>query len=80
MQQSIGCFAVFPAMIGFVILGHVSSFTAVAMNSRDQYEIIGLRKIFHFIKQTCKSICLKKAFKFATNAVPQLSKVENRVF
>ena len=63
MQQSIGCFAVFPAMIGFVVLGHLSSFTVVAMNSRDRYEIIGLRKIFYFIKQPCKSICLKKALK-----------------
>ena len=37
------------------------SFIAVAMNSRDRYEIIGLRKISHFIKQPCRSACLKKA-------------------
>ena len=31
------------------------------MNSRDQYEIIGLCEILHSIKQPCKSDCLKKA-------------------
>ena len=30
------------------------------MNSRDQYEIIGLHKISHSIKQPCRSVCLKK--------------------
>ena len=33
----------------------------VAMNSRDRYEIIGLRKISHSIKQPCRRVCLKKA-------------------
>ena len=37
------------------------SFIAVAMNSRDWYEIIGLRKILHSITQPCRSVCLKKA-------------------
>ena len=37
------------------------SSTVVAMNSRDQYEIIGVRKISHFITQPCNSVYLKKA-------------------
>ena len=37
------------------------SFIAVAMNSRDQYEIVGLRKISHFIKQPCRNVSLEKA-------------------
>ena len=37
------------------------SYIAVAMYSRDRYEIIGLRKISHFIKQPCKNVCLEKA-------------------
>ena len=36
------------------------SFIVVTMNSRDQYEIIGLRKISHSIKQPYGSACLKK--------------------
>ena len=36
------------------------SFIGVAMNIRDQYEIIGLRKISHSITQPCSSTCLKK--------------------
>ena len=32
---------------------YVLSFIAVAMNSRDRYKIIGLRKISHSIKQSC---------------------------
>ena len=35
------------------------SFIVVALNSRDRYEFIGLRKISHSIKQLCKSDCLK---------------------
>ena len=31
------------------------------MNSRDQYEITGLRKISHSIMQPFRSVCLKKA-------------------
>ena len=34
----------------------------VVLYSRDRYEIIGLRKSSHSIKQPCSSICLKKAF------------------
>ena len=30
---------------------------AVAMNSRDRYEIIRLRKVLHSIKQPCSSVC-----------------------
>ena len=37
------------------------SFIVVTMNSRDRYEIIGLCKISHSIKQPFSSICLKKA-------------------
>ena len=29
------------------------------MNSRDRYEIVGLREISHSIKQPCRSVCLK---------------------
>ena len=36
------------------------SFIVVVMNSRDRYEIIGLHKISHSIKQPCRSACLKK--------------------
>ena len=41
------------------------SFIAVAMNSRDQYEIIGLRKISHFMKQPCRNVGLHKYIKVA---------------
>ena len=37
------------------------SFIAVAMNSKDRYEIIGLRENSHFIKQPCRNVCLEKA-------------------
>ena len=37
------------------------SFIMVAINSRDQYEIIGLRKISYSTKQPSRSFCLKKA-------------------
>ena len=32
------------------------------MNNRDRYEIIGLHKILHSIKQPCSSVWPKKAF------------------
>ena len=41
-------------------LGRYTSFIAVVMNSKDWYEIIGLCKISHFIKQFCKNVCLEK--------------------
>ena len=39
------------------------SFIAVAMNSRDQYGIIGLCEISHFINQPCRNFCLEKHYK-----------------
>ena len=36
------------------------SYSTVVLYSRDQYEIIGLCKISHSIKQPCGSICLKR--------------------
>ena len=38
------------------------SYNTVVLYSRDRYEIIGLRKSSHSIKQPCNSICLTKAF------------------
>ena len=38
------------------------SYNTVELYSRDRYEIIGLRKSSHSIKQPCSSIYLKKAF------------------
>ena len=37
------------------------SYNTVVLYSRDRYEIIGLLKISHSIKQPCSSVCLKKA-------------------
>ena len=37
------------------------SYSTVVLYSRDRYEIIGLRKISHFIEQPCSSVCLKTA-------------------
>ena len=37
------------------------SCNTVVLYSRDRYEIIGLLKISHSIKQPCNSVCLKKA-------------------
>ena len=49
--------------IYIVIIQHGSvSYNTVVLYSRDRYEIIGLRKSSHSIKQPCSSICLKKAF------------------
>ena len=66
-------------MLWFTIIQHGS-----VVYSRDRYEIIGLRKSSHSIKQPCSSICLKKAFAIHqscwNNAVPQLKKAENRIF
>ena len=39
----------------------IITFIVVTMNSRDGYEIIGLHKILHSIKQPSRSVCLKKA-------------------
>ena len=60
---------------------HVS-FIVVTMNSKDRYEIIGLCKISHSIKQPCGSICLKKRYQCIKVAetmyvVSWLSKAEN---
>ena len=48
---------------GYCKVGHspLLLFIVVAMNNRDRYEIIGLCKISHFIKQPCRSVYLKKA-------------------
>ena len=57
------------------------SFIAIAMNSRDQYKIIGLNEILHFIKQPCNRDYLKKSIRNALNLlkqpVPWLNKAEN---
>ena len=42
------------------IYNYIYNHTTV-LYSRDRYEIIGLRKILHSIKQPCGSICLKKS-------------------
>ena len=44
-----------------MLLEVVASFIAVAMSSRDRYEIKGFREISHFIKQPCRNVCLEKA-------------------
>ena len=53
----------------------------VVLYSRDRYEIIGLLKLPHSIKQPCSSVCLKKALemhqKCLNNAVRLLNKTEN---
>ena len=33
---------------------------SVVMNCRYQYEIIGLCEVSHFIKQSCRNVCLDK--------------------
>ena len=35
----------------------------VELYNRDRYEIIGLREISHFIKQSCRNVCLEKCYK-----------------
>ena len=39
---------------------NILSYNTVVLYSRDRYEIIGLHKSSHSIKQPCSSICLKK--------------------
>ena len=46
--------------VNLLVEHHRLSFIAVAMNSRDRYEIIGLCEISHFIKQPCRNFCLEK--------------------
>ena len=47
-------------VITYKVLFGLFSFITVAMNSSDQFEIIGLYKILLSIKQLCSSVCLKK--------------------
>ena len=60
------------------------SYNTVVLYSRDRYEIIGLLKLSHPIKQPCSSVCLKKApemhQKCQKDAVSWLNKAENRRF
>ena len=44
-----------------LVITSATSFIVATMNSRDQYEIIGLCKISHPKKQPCRSVWLKKA-------------------
>ena len=57
------------------------SYSTVVLYSRDRYEIIGLLKLSHSIKQPCSSVCQKKALemhqKCLKNAVRLLNKMEN---
>ena len=46
----------------FIYIYIYVSYNTVVLYSRDQYEIIGLRKSSHSVKQPCSSICQKKAF------------------
>ena len=48
------------SILSFIVVT-MNSFIVVAMNSTDQYEIIWLRKISHYIKQPCRNVCLEKA-------------------
>ena len=41
----------------------VISYSTVVLYRRDRYEIIGLHKISHSIKQLCRNVCLEKALK-----------------
>ena len=56
----------------------------VVLFSRDRYEIIGLLKISHSIKQPYSSACLKKALdmhqKCLNDAVRLVNKTENQIF
>ena len=45
------------------------SYSTVVLYSRDQYEIIGLLKISHSMKQPCSNICLKKALEMRQKCV-----------
>ena len=61
-----------------------AGYHTVRLYSRDRYEIIGLLKISHSIKQPCSNVCLKKALemhqKCLNNAVPLLNKTGSRIF
>ena len=46
----------------------------------DRYEIIGLRKISHFIKQLCRNVCVKKRYKCIEVAEKCSILAENRIF
>ena len=52
------------------------SYSMVVLYSRDLYEIIGLFKFSHSIKQPCSNVCLEKGLemhqKCVKNAVPLL--------
>ena len=56
----------------FLIIQYGStSYSTVVLYSRDQYEIIGLLKISHSIKQPCSSVCLKKSARNASKMFKQ---------
>ena len=44
-----------------VVRNYYAYIYAVVMNCRDQYEIIWLCEVSHFIKQFCRNFCLDKA-------------------
>ena len=50
------------------------------MNSRDRYEIIGLCKISHSIKQPCRSVCLKKSVRNAYTLAKQSEKLNILIY
>ena len=60
------------------------SCSTVVLYSRDRYDIIGLFKNSHSIKQPCSNVYLKKALemhqKCLNNAVPLLNKMGNQIF
>ena len=62
------------------------SFIVVTMNSRDQYEIIGLFNISHSTKQPCRNFCLKnvrnasKMLKQCSTLVKQSEKSNNLIY
>ena len=43
------------------------------MYSRDRYEIIGLCKISHFLKQPCRNVCVEKSVINASKLLKQHS-------
>ena len=55
-------------------------FVAVAMNSRDRYEIIELCKILYSTKQPCSSVCLKNVLNLLENAIPWVTKAKTQIF
>ena len=44
------------------------SYNTEVLCSRDRYEIMGVLKISHSIKQPCSSVCLKKVLEMYPNA------------